>query len=112
MGQVYGGNVVRAMKPMHGKISLIHHDGKGVFAGLPQPFEAVRYHSLIVERESLPACLEISAETDEGEIMGLRHREHLVEGVQFHPESIVTQSGKELLANFLRMAQAAGTKQH
>ena len=105
LGQVFGGKVVRAGRVMHGKTSLIHHDEKTIFAGLPNPFEAVRYHSLLVERESLPACLEISAETEEGEIMGLRHRERLVEGVQFHPESIMTAAGKDLLRNFLRIAQ-------
>jgi len=103
LGQVFGGNVVRAGRVMHGKTSPIHHDGRTIFAGLPNPFDAVRYHSLLVERESLPACLEISAETEEGEIMGLRHREMLVEGVQFHPESILTAPGKELLRNFLKL---------
>ena len=103
IGQVFGGDVVRAARPMHGKTSMIQHDNEGVFAGLPNPFEAVRYHSLIVKRDTLPDCLRITAETDEGEIMGLRHREFLVEGVQFHPESIMTQCGKDLLANFLRM---------
>ena len=92
---------------MHGKTSQIEHDSRGVFAGLPNPFEAVRYHSLIVKRETLPDCLEISAETFGGEIMGLRHKEYLVEGVQFHPESIMTQCGKDLLANFVRMAARA-----
>ena len=87
---------------MHGKTSLIHHDVRTIFAGLPNPLEAVRYHSLLVERESLPDCLEISAETEEGEIMGLRHKEYRVEGVQFHPESIMTECGKELLRNFFR----------
>jgi anthranilate synthase/aminodeoxychorismate synthase-like glutamine amidotransferase len=105
LGQVFGGNVVRAGRVMHGKTSLIHHDGRTLFAGLPNPFEAVRYHSLLVERESLPECLEISAQTDEGEIMGLRHREYLVEGVQFHPESILTQCGKDLLRNFLALGR-------
>ncbi|SFQ95580.1 anthranilate synthase component II [Desulfoscipio geothermicus] len=102
IGQAYGGRVVRARAPMHGKISLVHHDGKSIFAGLPSPFKAVRYHSLVVERESLPACLEVSAWTDEGEIMGLRHRELPVEGVQFHPESMLSEHGLDLLANFLR----------
>ena len=102
LGQVFGGQVVRAGRVMHGKTSLIHHDGRTIFAGLPNPFEAVRYHSLLVERESLPDCLEISAETEEGEIMGLRHKEYRVEGVQFHPESIMTECGKELLRNFFR----------
>ena len=103
MGQVFGGVVLRAMRPMHGKTSAIHHDGKGVFAGLPNPFDAIRYHSLVVQRETLPGCLEISAETDEGEIMGLRHKEYVIEGVQFHPESIMTLPGKDLLRNFLRL---------
>jgi anthranilate synthase/aminodeoxychorismate synthase-like glutamine amidotransferase len=88
---------------MHGKVSDIHHDSKTIFEGLPQPFVATRYHSLLVEKSSLPDCLEISAETDDGIIMGLRHREHGVEGVQFHPESILTAEGKNLLGNFLRL---------
>ena len=88
---------------MHGKTSLIHHDGRGVFEGLPNPFEATRYHSLIVDRASVPPELEITAETDDGTVMGLRHREHAVEGVQFHPESILTASGHDLLRNFLAM---------
>jgi len=103
IGQVFGGRVVRAGRLMHGKTSLIYHDGRGVFQDLPNPFEAVRYHSLLVERETLPACLEISAETDLGEIMGLRHKEFPVEGVQFHPESILTRPGKALLRNFLKL---------
>jgi anthranilate synthase/aminodeoxychorismate synthase-like glutamine amidotransferase len=103
MGDVFGGEVIRAPRLMHGKTSMIQHDGKGVFAGLPNPFEATRYHSLIVRRESLPACLEISAETAEGEIMGLRHRELPVHGVQFHPESILTTGGKRILQNFLEL---------
>ncbi len=106
IGQAFGGRVIRARAPMHGKISAIQHSGLGVFAGLPQPMQATRYHSLIVERATLPACLEITAETAEGEIMGLRHREHAVEGVQFHPESIMTPDGKQLLANFLRRVPA------
>jgi anthranilate synthase/aminodeoxychorismate synthase-like glutamine amidotransferase len=101
IGQVYGGRVMRAPVPMHGKLSRITHQGQGVLAGLPQPFEAVRYHSLIVERATLPAELEITAETDDGLIMGLRHRRYPVEGVQFHPESILTRPGKDLLRNFL-----------
>ncbi len=101
IGQAFGGNVVRARRVMHGKTSPIHHEGKGVFAGLPSPFEATRYHSLLVERESLPDCLEITARTEEGEIMGLRHKSHAVEGVQFHPESFLTTVGKDLLHNFL-----------
>lgn len=101
LGQAFGGKVVAAKKLMHGKTSPISHDGRGVFAGLPQGFLATRYHSLVVERDSLPAELEISAWTDDGEIMGLRHRDLEVEGVQFHPESILTVQGKVLLTNFL-----------
>ncbi|MDA8233527.1 MAG: aminodeoxychorismate/anthranilate synthase component II [Clostridia bacterium] len=101
IGQVFGGKVLRAQRLMHGKTSEVYHDGKTIFQGLPSPFTATRYHSLIVERESLPDCLEISAETKEGEIMGLRHKEYLVEGLQFHPESILTEHGKEMLRNFL-----------
>jgi anthranilate synthase/aminodeoxychorismate synthase-like glutamine amidotransferase len=103
LGQAMGGRIVRADRLMHGKTSLIHHDGRTIFAGLPRPFEATRYHSLVVERGSLPACLEISAETAEGEIMGLRHRTFPLEGVQFHPESILTKPGKDLLRNFLSL---------
>ncbi|MGA0844979.1 MAG: anthranilate synthase component II [Luteolibacter sp.] len=105
IGQVYGGEVVRAERLMHGKTSPIHHSGASVFAGLPDPFEATRYHSLIVRRESLPDCLEITAWTDEGEIMGLMHKQHPVHGVQFHPESILTQEGRTLLRNFLNIAR-------
>ncbi len=101
LGQAFGGRVVRAPRLMHGKTSAIAHDGRTLFAGLPQPFVATRYHSLVVARESVPACLEISAWTDDGLVMGLRHREHLLEGVQFHPESILTSAGKDLLRNFL-----------
>jgi anthranilate synthase/aminodeoxychorismate synthase-like glutamine amidotransferase len=103
IGDVFGGVVVRAERLMHGKTSPILHDGKGVFAGLPSPFEATRYHSLIVRRDSVPAVLEITAETAEKEIMGLRHREYPIHGVQFHPESILTPVGKQLLRNFLEM---------
>lgn len=103
IGQVYGGEVVRADRLMHGKTSPILHEGDGVFFGLPIPFEATRYHSLIVRRETLPPELEIVAETSEREIMGLRHRHYPVHGVQFHPESIMTSEGKKLLANFLSM---------
>ena len=103
MGEVYGGKVVRAGRLMHGKTSPIQHDGKGVFQGLPNPFEATRYHSLIVEKNSVPSCLEVCAETAEGEIMGLRHRDYPVHGVQFHPESILSKEGKDLLANFLKI---------
>jgi anthranilate synthase/aminodeoxychorismate synthase-like glutamine amidotransferase len=101
IGQSFGGRVIRAPRLMHGKTSPIHHDGRGIFHGLANPFIATRYHSLIVERETLPAELEISAWTEEGEIMGLRHRTLAVDGVQFHPESILTVEGKRLLANFL-----------
>jgi anthranilate synthase component 2 len=101
IGAAYGGTVVRAPKVMHGKLSAIHHTGVGVFAGLPDPFQATRYHSLIVRRTDLPACLEVTAWTDDGLIMGLRHRHYPVEGVQFHPESIMTEAGKALLQNFL-----------
>ncbi|MCX6866654.1 MAG: aminodeoxychorismate/anthranilate synthase component II [Verrucomicrobia bacterium] len=103
IGQVYGGDVVRADRLMHGKTSPIHHSGKGLFAGLPNPFEATRYHSLIVKRETLPDCLEITAWTEEDEIMGLMHKQHPVHGVQFHPESILTPEGKHMLGNFLNM---------
>jgi anthranilate synthase/aminodeoxychorismate synthase-like glutamine amidotransferase len=102
----FGGEVVRAERIMHGKTSPIEHDGRTVFAGLSNPFEATRYHSLLVRRETLPACLEVSAWTREGEIMGLRHRDLPVEGVQFHPESILTLEGKRLLENFLRRSGA------
>ena len=102
IGQAFGGQVVRAPQLMHGKTSEIQHDGRTIFAGLPNPFPATRYHSLIVARETLPACLEISAWTSDGLIMGLRHREMKVEGVQFHPESILTKAGMQLLGNFLR----------
>ncbi len=101
IGAAYGGRIVRAARLMHGKTSPIHHDGRTLFAGLPSPFEATRYHSLLIERESLPICLTVSAETAEGEVMGVRHQTHPVEGVQFHPESILTQAGKALLRNFL-----------
>jgi para-aminobenzoate synthetase component 2 len=107
IGQAFGGKVVRADRLMHGRTSPILHEGRGVFAGLPSPFEATRYHSLIVERASLPDCLEITAWTAEGEIMGVRHKERAVEGVQFHPESILTTHGKELLANWVRSLAAA-----
>jgi anthranilate synthase/aminodeoxychorismate synthase-like glutamine amidotransferase len=103
IGQVYGGDVVRADRLMHGKTSPVHHNGEGLFAGIPSPFEATRYHSLIVKRDTLPDCLEITAETEEGEIMGLRHRELPIHGVQFHPESILTAEGKKLLLNFLEI---------
>ena len=101
IGQLYGGDVVRAPELMHGKTSVIEHDSTGVFAGLPTPLEATRYHSLIVERESVPDCLAVTATTRDGLVMGLRHRDHDVEGVQFHPESILSVGGHDLLANFL-----------
>ena len=101
IGEVFGGRIVRAEQVMHGKTSPVRHDGTGVMAGLPNPFEATRYHSLVVERESLPDVLEVTAETPDGVIMALRHRELPIEGVQFHPESILTSVGKELLTNFL-----------
>jgi len=103
IGQAFGGRVVRAGRIMHGKTSPIRNDGRTIFQGLPSPFPAGRYHSLIVERETLPDCLEVSAETEEGEIMGLRHRESPVEGIQFHPESILTPSGKRIIRNFLHL---------
>jgi anthranilate synthase/aminodeoxychorismate synthase-like glutamine amidotransferase len=101
LGQAFGGRVVRAPRLMHGKTSEIHHDGRTIFAGLPSPFVATRYHSLIVERASLPDCLEVTAWTEDGVVMGLRHRQAPIEGVQFHPESILTLAGKLLLRNFL-----------
>jgi anthranilate synthase/aminodeoxychorismate synthase-like glutamine amidotransferase len=104
IGQAYGGRVVRAPQVMHGKVSEIHHEGAGVLEGLPRPFAATRYHSLVVERDSLPVCLEVTAWTADGLVMGLRHREHPVEGVQFHPESIATRCGHDLLRGFLRRA--------
>ena len=103
IAEAFGGDVVRNYRLMHGKTSMIRHDGKTIFSGLPNPFEATRYHSLIVKRETLPECLEISAETDEGEIMGIRHKDYKVEGVQFHPESILTTVGKDLLRNFIKL---------
>ena len=106
IGQAYGGKVVPAPTLMHGKTSAVFHSDAGVFSGLPNPFEATRYHSLVVERESLPDFLEVTAETADGVVMGLRHREHPLEGVQFHPESILTPAGRDLLANFLAMAGA------
>lgn len=101
IGQAFGGDVVRADQLMHGKTSDILHDGRTLFEGIPSPFTATRYHSLIVKRDTLPDCLEISAETSDGTIMGLRHKEYVVEGVQFHPESIMTDSGLRILRNFL-----------
>jgi anthranilate synthase component II len=103
LGQAFGGLVRRAPKLMHGKTSQIHHDGRSVFSGLPDPFTATRYHSLVVERDSVPESLEVSAWTDDGIVMGLRHRAHALDGVQFHPESILTTVGKDLLRNFLEL---------
>jgi len=102
LGAAFGGRIIRAARLMHGKTSLIYHDGKDIFQGLPSPFEAIRYHSLLVERQSLPECLQVSAQTSVGEIMGLRHKEFALFGVQFHPESILTQEGMNLLQNFLK----------
>tara|TARA_R110002096_G_scaffold4501_34_gene21281 strand:+ start:1747 stop:2316 length:570 start_codon:yes stop_codon:yes gene_type:complete len=101
IGHVFGGNVVRADRLMHGKTSPVKHNGEGLFAGLSNPFEATRYHSLIIRPDSMPDCLEVTAETEEGEIMGVRHRELPIHGVQFHPESILTTEGKQILRNFL-----------
>jgi len=103
IGAAFGGNIIRAPRLMHGKTSLIYHDGETVYKGLPNPFEATRYHSLLIERETLPDCLYITAWTDAGEIMGVRHKEYIIEGVQFHPESILTAVGKDLLRNFLKL---------
>jgi len=105
IGAAFGGEIIRAPRLMHGKTSLIHHDGKNLFAGLPDPFEATRYHSLLIRKESMPDCLEITAWTEQGEIMGVRHKEFTVEGVQFHPESILTVVGKDLLRNFLKLCK-------
>lgn len=102
MGYVYGGEIVRASRLMHGKTSLIYHDGKRIYEGLDNPFEATRYHSLIIKRETLPDCFDITAWTDQDEIMGIRHKEHPIEGVQFHPESILTKQGLKLLRNFIK----------
>jgi para-aminobenzoate synthetase component 2 len=112
LGQVFGGKVVRAGELMHGKTSLVHHGGQGVFEGLPEPLTATRYHSLIVERQTLPEALEVTAWLEDGTIMGLRHRQwpHL-QGVQFHPESVLTESGHALLANFLRQAESSTSRQ-
>jgi len=108
IGQAFGGKVSRARRQMHGKTSRIHHDGRGVFEGLQQDFEATRYHSLVVQDDSLPADLEVSARAEDGEIMGIRHRRLPIEGVQFHPESILTGQGKALLRNFLALARVSG----
>jgi len=101
IGQAFGGKIIRAKQVMHGKTSMIHHDGRGVFRDLENPFEATRYHSLVIEKASIPDCLEITARTQDGEIMGVRHKQLAVEGIQFHPESILTREGKHLLKNFL-----------
>ncbi len=103
IGAAFGGEIIRAPRLMHGKTSLIHHDGKTIFESLPNPFEATRYHSLVIKKETIPDCLEITAWTDVGEIMGVRHKEFIIEGVQFHPESILTKAGKDLLKNFLKL---------
>jgi len=108
IGYSYGALVAPAKEIMHGKSSLIHHNSQGVLAGLPNPFSAIRYHSLVVQREGLPNCLEVTAWTDDGTIMGLRHRQHSVAGVQFHPESFMTQIGKDLLKNFLHLSYTRG----
>ncbi len=103
IGAAFGGDIIRAPRLMHGKTSMIYHDGKTIFEGLPNPFEATRYHSLIIKKETLPLCLEITAWTDMDEIMGVRHKDYIIEGVQFHPESILTKVGKDLLRNFLKL---------
>jgi para-aminobenzoate synthetase component II len=107
IAQVFGGEVIRARRLMHGKVSDMHHDGKTIFHGMPNPFKATRYHSLIVNRETLPDCFDITSETAQGEIMAIRHKELAIEGVQFHPESIMTQQGKKLLKNFLETYKKA-----
>ncbi len=103
IGAAFGGEIVVAPELMHGKTSLIHHDGRTIFKGIPNPFEATRYHSLVIRKDTLPEQFELSAWSDDGEIMGIRHREHLLEGVQFHPESILTRAGKDLLRNFIHI---------
>jgi anthranilate synthase/aminodeoxychorismate synthase-like glutamine amidotransferase len=108
IGEVFGGRIVPARRIMHGKASLITHDGEGVFRGLLSPFRAIRYHSLVVAKESVPACLKITAESEEGEVMGLRHREHPIEGIQFHPESVLTEFGKDLLRNWVEGLSGEG----
>jgi anthranilate synthase/aminodeoxychorismate synthase-like glutamine amidotransferase len=110
IGQAFGGKVVKAPYPVHGKTSLIYHSGKGVLSGIPSPFEATRYHSLVVEKESLPQELEVTAWSSDNLVMALSHKEHLTEGVQFHPESILTPYGKKILANFLKMVKEGGEK--
>ncbi len=106
IGAAYGATIVRAPNLMHGKTSLIYHDGRTIFRGIPNPFEATRYHSLIIKRDTLPACLEITAWTDDGIIMGVRHKEFIMEGVQFHPESILTKVGKDILRNFITLVRS------
>ncbi|MBC8512665.1 MAG: aminodeoxychorismate/anthranilate synthase component II [Dehalococcoidia bacterium] len=105
IGHAYGGVVGRASVPVHGKTSIIHHDGKAIYEGIANPFPAARYHSLIIKPDSFPSCLQVTAQTDEGEIMGVRHRDYVVEGTQIHPESILTEVGYDLLANFLRFSK-------
>ncbi len=105
IGYAFGGNIVRAQRLLHGKTSHIYHDCRGIYEGLPNPFEATRYHSLLIEKESLPDELEVTSWTDEGEIMGVRHKEYLIVGVQFHPESILTKHGKDLLRNFMKITK-------
>lgn len=107
IGAAFGGDIIRAPMLMHGKTSMVHHDGRTIYAGLPDPFIATRYHSLVIKKETMPSCLEITAWTDDGEIMGVRHKEFIIEGVQFHPESILTTSGKDLLRNFLKLKYQA-----
>ncbi|WP_430883669.1 anthranilate synthase component II [Fusibacter sp. JL216-2] len=106
IGQVYGGKIVKASEPVHGKVFPICHDDKGVFKALNQPLNVTRYHSLVIEKETLPDCLEVTAQTEDGQIMGIRHKDFLLEGVQFHPEAVLTEQGHELLANFLEKAKA------
>ncbi len=103
IGAAFGGDIIRAPMLMHGKTSMVRHDGRTIYEGLPNPFIATRYHSLVIKKETMPGCLEITAWTDDGEIMGVRHKEFIIEGVQFHPESILTTSGKDLLRNFLKL---------
>lgn len=111
IGYVYGGQVIRAPVPTHGKSSLVHHDGKTVYAGLPNPFEAGRYHSLVIKKDTLPSALALTAWTDGGVVMGVRHKDYAVEGVQFHPESIMTEAGHDLLKNFLKQSQPRWQKE-
>ncbi len=110
LAYAYGAEIVRADRLLHGKTSEIHHDGKGIYKNIPDPFEATRYHSLLINKKSLPEEFEISAWTDEGEIMGIRHKKHIIEGVQFHPESILTKHGKDLLGNFISIARKKSRK--